>query len=471
MAGGEGQRTTVESWGMVLRCEAECRRPSQLEDVAELFEEARRRGLQVGLRGSGLSYGDASLATNTLFLDLSGLRRILAWDPETGVLRAEPGLRLADIWRQVLPSGWWPAVVSGTMKTSLGGALAMNIHGKNGVQVGPIGDHVLSFELMLPSGERRVCSREENVELFRAAIGGFGVLGVFTWIEIRMKRVHSGLLEVTPHAVEDFDETFALFDRLSADSDYLVGWHDGFAKGKRQGRGLVHQARYLNDEAARDPRWLEVKRQELPPRFFGVVPKSWLWTGLWFFLNDPGMRLVNAAKYYSGGRHARKGSYRQPHAAYHFLLDYVPNWKYAYRPGGLVQIQPFLPRATARATIGEILDLMERRGVRPYLCVSKQHRADDFLMSHGLDGWSFALDLRVTRSNRELIWSLGAEIEDLVVARGGRFYFAKDALMRSSRLEAAYGADAVARFRSLKAQLDPDDLLTSDLYRRVFLGS
>jgi decaprenylphospho-beta-D-ribofuranose 2-oxidase len=460
--------TEVLSWGMVQRCRAEVRQPSSPEDLVEVFAEARRRGLQVALRGSGLSYGDASLAESSILLDLSRFNRLLAWDSESGVLRAEPGFRLCDLWQRTLPEAWWPPVVSGTMFTTLGGAAAMNIHGKNGAQVGPIGDHIRAFEIMLPSGETRVCSRDAHAELFHAAIGGFGVLGVFTWIELQLKRVASGLLEVEPYAVADFDETFALFDRLRETSDYLVGWHDGFATGASRGRGLVHRAIHPDDEAARDPKWFDLKRQALPPRFFGVVPKSWLWLGLWFFLNDPGMRLVNAAKFHSGKRHARGGAYRQTHAAYHFLLDYVPNWKYAYRPGGLIQFQPFLPAETARATIAEILEMMEGEGIRPYLCVSKQHRADDFLMSHGIDGWSFALDIRITKANRDGVWALTERLEELVVERGGRFYFAKDAVMRPRSLERAFGAAAVSRFRELKTICDPDDLLTSDLYRRVF---
>ena len=135
----------ILGWGMVQRCRAEVRRPRDAGELEALLAEARRRGLRVGLRGSGMSYGDASLADGALLLELGEMNRLLDWDPETGVLRAEPGLRLHDVWRHVLAAGWWPPVVSGTQFTSLGGAVAMNIHGKNGVQVGPIGDHVRAF--------------------------------------------------------------------------------------------------------------------------------------------------------------------------------------------------------------------------------------------------------------------------------------------------------------------------------------
>ncbi|MEZ6196013.1 MAG: FAD-binding oxidoreductase [Planctomycetota bacterium] len=468
MTAARGGSERVRSWGMVQSCRADVRRPRSAEEVSSLLEEARRTGRPVGLRGAGCSYGDASLADGALLLDTTAFSRILDWNPETGILRAEPGATIRQCWQRGLPDGWWPPVVSGTMEVTLGGAAAMNIHGKNSFRAGSFGDHVRAFEIMLAGGERRVCSREENAELFHAAIGSFGVLGVFTWIELRMKRIASGLLEVVPHAVPSFAETFPLFESLAPDADYLVGWHDGFASGPSTGRGLLHAARHLDDPEANDARWFDLERQRLPARLFGVFPRSWIWPGLWCFLHDPGMRLVNALKFRSGIRHARRGAYRQAHAAYHFLLDYVPNWKYAYRPGGLIQFQPFLPADAAREVFPELIARLRSGGVTPYLCVTKRHRRDGFLLSYAPDGYSMALDLRVTPGRRERVWALTAELEELVLSRGGRFYFAKDSVLRPENLRRNFDESSLLRFRELKSDLDPGGILTSDLYRRVF---
>ncbi len=43
-----------------------------------------------------------------------------------------------------------------------------------------------SFELVDANGEARVCSRSENPELFRLAIGGYGLFGVITSIKLRL---------------------------------------------------------------------------------------------------------------------------------------------------------------------------------------------------------------------------------------------------------------------------------------------
>src|SRR5205807_1127097 len=150
-------------------------RPSTEAGIREVFNLARCRGLKVGLRGAGRSYGDASLSAEHICLDLTRMNRILDWNPETGIIQVEPGVTIRQLWQYVIEDGWWPYVVPGTMFPTIGGCAAMNIHGKNNWRVGPIGDHILEFEIMLPTGEVRHCSREENPELFHAAIGGFGM--------------------------------------------------------------------------------------------------------------------------------------------------------------------------------------------------------------------------------------------------------------------------------------------------------
>ena len=51
----------------------------------------------------------------------------------------EPGVTVRDLWRRSIGYGYWPRVVSGTMRVTMGGAAAMNIHGKNNYRLGSFG--------------------------------------------------------------------------------------------------------------------------------------------------------------------------------------------------------------------------------------------------------------------------------------------------------------------------------------------
>jgi FAD/FMN-containing dehydrogenase len=54
-----------------------------------------------------------------------------------------------------------------------------------------------------------------------------------------------------------------------------------------------------------------------------------------------------------------------------------------------------------------------------------------------------------------------------VLAAGGRFYFAKDAVLDAEQVRAAYGEERLATFRAMKQRLDPNGVLVSDLGRRA----
>jgi len=461
----------VEAWGRATGVMSWVYRPSTVDGVREVFALARARGLTVGLRGAGQSYGDASLNAEHVCLDLSRMDRILDWDPAHGVIRVEPGVTVRRLWQYVIEDRWWPAVVPGTMWVTLGGAAAMNIHGKNNWKVGPLGDHIVEFELLLPSGEVVRASREQNRELFHAAIGGFGMLGCFVGLTLRLKGIRSGLLDVEPLAAGNLEQMMALFEERMPRADYLVGWIDCFARGAALGRGLVHQANYLEPGADPEPeRTLRVEHQELPDTFFGLLPKSLMWRCMRPVVNRPGMRLVNALKYHVGRReHGQR--FRQSHAAFAFLLDYVPNWKLAYGPGGLIQYQSFVPAARAAEVFRGQLTLAHERRIVPFLGVFKRHRPDDFLMTHAVDGYSLALDFQVTEAKRERLWALAADFDRLVIDAGGRFYFAKDSTLAAERYAPFLAEDRTQRFLALKRQCDPEELLQTNLYRRLFAGA
>lgn len=457
------RRERLHGFGRAVSGESVVIRARGAGDIVEAFRAARDEGLTVALRGGGRSYGDASLNPGQMVLDLTGMNRVLDLDSAGGVVHAEAGATIGDLWRHAIDRGFWPPVVPGTMFVTLGGAAAMNVHGKNNVHAGPFGEHVVEFELLLPSGERVIVDRERHPRLFHAVIGGFGMLGCILSLKIRLRRVASGDLLVRPAARRRLPELMTELADRAAVADYAVGWVDAAGAARTGGRGLLHSAVYATDGASPPG-----QGQDLPARFLGVIPRRFMAPLLRPWVNDFGMRGLNALRYAAGSRRARRGrDHRQSLAAFSFLLDYIPGWERAYGPGGLIQHQSFVPADRAAGAFGELLGLAARRGLPPFLGVLKRHRKDAFLMSHGVDGFSLALDFRVTGRRREPLWSLAREMDRILLDCGGRFYFAKDATAEPATVLGAFGGDRVAAFAALRREVDPAGLLSTALWRRL----
>jgi FAD/FMN-containing dehydrogenase len=115
-----------------------------------------------------------------------------------------------------------------------------------------------------------------------------------------------------------------------------------------------------------------------------------------------------------------------------------------------------------------MLTVSLKRGLPSYLGVTKRHRPDKFLITHAVDGFSLALDFKVTDGNRATLSKMLKDFDRIVLDAGGRFYFAKNSETSAEAAKAFLGDETITRFKELKQKCDPNNLLESDLFRRVF---
>jgi len=430
--------------------------PVTVEGIQTAIQAARQAGLKLVVRGAGRSYGDPAVAPEAVVLDLTGFNKILSWDAVSGVIRAEAGATLEQVWRHCIGDGYWLPVTSGTMFPTLGGALGMNIHGKNNFCAGTIGEHVLSLEMLLMSGETVRLTPED--ELFKAVISGAGLLGIITHVEMKMHKVPSSHLRVVGKVCEDLEEQFATFESHEGISDYIVTWVDCFGGG----RGLFHSATYLDEPTAKGG------NLDLPSKILGIVPKSQVWRILKLFSNRPGMRLINALKYLSARFTDNGKPHRQSLVQFSYLLDYVPGWEKSYAHG-FHQFQAFVPAEFAQLTFQTLLDMQREAKMESFLGVMKRHRPDDFLLSHAVDGYSLAMDFPIHPRTRPQLEDILREMAEVVLANQGRFYLAKDGVLTADQYARSLGPERLARFKKWRTTLDPEGLLQTSMSRRLGL--
>jgi FAD/FMN-containing dehydrogenase len=189
-------------------------RPRDVGEVQALVRRAAEDSLPVAICGAMYSMGGQQFCSDAVQLDLSGLDRILKVDHSRRTATIEAGA----CWPEIL-AGLQAAQLdirvpltfrqkqTGADRLSLGGALAVNAHGR-GLRWPPFVSEISSFRLVDARGELIRCSRRENSELFRLAIGGYGLFGVVVEIQLRLvpRRKLERVVEIT--TLGDIAETF-----------------------------------------------------------------------------------------------------------------------------------------------------------------------------------------------------------------------------------------------------------------------
>jgi FAD/FMN-containing dehydrogenase len=167
-------------------------RPSTSEDVAALVSTAREQGAAISVSGCRHSMGGQQFATGGWHLDMRGMNRFLSLDRERRRARVQAGITWTELLaaleatqadeREVLT---FRQKQTGADDLTLGGAVSSNIHGR-GLTWAPMVGDIESLTLVQADGEVRRVSRDSNPDLFRLAVGGYGLFGVITEVEIRL---------------------------------------------------------------------------------------------------------------------------------------------------------------------------------------------------------------------------------------------------------------------------------------------
>jgi len=391
-------------------------------------------------RGNGRSYGDSCLNEGGLLLHTGAIDRMIAFDPESGRLRCEAGVLLADIVDLAMRRGWYPPVTPGTLLVTVGGAVANDVHGKNHHRAGSFCDHVTGLELLRSDGSRIVCGPDREADWFAATAGGLGLTGLITWVELQLRPLAGPLLEVETVPFEDLDGFLELSRRYSETREYTVAWFDSLAADRA--RGLFQHAEPLA-EAAEPPR----RRQTV------TVPDL-----LPFSLVRPfSVRAFNAL-YHGLGR--RRGRQRTDCLSFLYPLDGLNRWNRLYGPRGFLQYQCVVPDdgdgvAVLRALLAEIAQ--SRRGSALTVLKVFGERRSRGILGFPRPGITVALDF----PNRG--WptlELLERLDGLTRSVGGAVYPAKDARMSPQTFQSGF-----PRWREMHAYIDPR--FSSSFWRRV----
>ncbi|MEO8102820.1 MAG: FAD-binding oxidoreductase [Betaproteobacteria bacterium] len=171
---------------------ARVERPRTLAELQAIVVRVRDEGGHISVAGGRHAMGGQQFSPGSTHIDMTALDRVLGTDPVRGLLHIEAGadwpkIIAASHQMEISPGKSWGIrqKQTGVDAVTLGGSIAANAHGR-GLLMQPMGDDIEGLTLVNAAGEVRVCSRDQNAELFSLVIGGYGMFGIIYAATLRL---------------------------------------------------------------------------------------------------------------------------------------------------------------------------------------------------------------------------------------------------------------------------------------------
>jgi FAD/FMN-containing dehydrogenase len=431
-----------------------------LDSIQNAVRGAADSGTPVAIAGGRHAMGGQQFCAGGLLLDTRGLDQVLDFDRERGVIEVEAGLQwpgLIEWLREEQQAGepqWGIAQKqTGADRLSLGGAIAANVHGR-GLTLKPIVADIESFVLVDAEGAAITCSREENPELFRLVVGGYGLLGCVYSAKVRLVR-----RQVLERVVEigSLDELMALFDQRIA---------DGFLYGDFQ---------FAIDPASEDflrrgvfSCYRPVEGADAPPAGQRALSTD-DWQNLIYLAHTDKAR---AWEVYSTHYLATSGQlyYSDAHQfadysdGYHGPLDARLG---AADPATEMITEIYVPRERLADFMAAVADDFREDATNVvYGTIRLVERDDETFLAWATDRWAciiFNICTTHTPAGIERSAEAFRRLIDRGIERGGKYYLTYHRWATREQVEACY--PQFADFLRLKRQFDPDERFQSEWYR------
>lgn len=420
--------------------------PCSREELQKALRDTR---LPISVGGGHFSMGGQTASPGSLHLDLRGMNKVLAFDPVARTIRVAAGIRWCDIQRFADPHGLSVKIMQTYANFTVGGALSVNAHGRY-MGLGPVVLSVRSIVLVLADGSVETASPQQNAELFYAAIGGYGAVGIIAEAELDL--VENVRIERR--------------QRKMATRDYL-GWFDAQVRGRPQ--AVFHNADLYPPQytRARAVTWFTTDRPATAPRLQPLrnsyLPELLV---MWSVSETPFGKfrreyLIDPLLYAR-----RKVHWRNYEAGY----DAAELEPLGRRERTYVLQEYFVPRERLADFLPQMTAILRRHRVNAINISIRHALGDPGTVLSWARGETFAFVLyhkQRTRDNaRERVGVWTRQLIDAVIACGGTYYLPYQLHATHEQFHRAY--PRAQELFALKRRLDPDYRLRGALWDKYY---
>lgn len=428
----------ISGWGNFPKINSQQVFPCNSEELIKIIKKFNSSCIA---RGMGRSYGDSSLALNSI--NLSKYNKIISFDSNSGLLVCESGATINQIIKYILEKGWFFPVIPGTKYVSIGGAISSDVHGKNHHQDGCISSFIKKITFIDPNYKLIECSKYLNPEYFKAICGGMGLIGIITQVEIQLIKIPSAYINEEIVECNNISELFENFEKNN-NALYSVAWIDFFSFNKKNFKSI-----FMKGNFNKIKNYKNINDLKINVPFY--MPSN--------LLNNKTISIYNKYNYYRSSKNPQKKLHLDK---FFFPLDKIGNWNKIYGKNGFIQYQFVIPKTKGHEGLEEIFNLINSSKSKPFLSVLKLFGDEnDNYLSFPKKGWTLALDFK---NNRETV-NLINKLDQIILKFKGKIYLAKDSLMSEKLFKSTY--DSWEKFYNFRVSIGADKVFNSVQSKRL----
>lgn len=189
--------------------------PTTIEEIVDAIKGSQG---PVSIGGGRFSMGGQIGFENSLHIDMRKYNKVLALDTANKTVTVQSGIVWRDLQKVIDPHDLSIKIMQTYANFTVGGSVSVNCHGRY-IGHGPIVSSVLEIKLVSASGEIITANRNENQDIFAAAIGGYGGVGVL--VEIKLQLVDNVKVERQTVLVEANDYNSFFNQNIRNDSNVI----------------------------------------------------------------------------------------------------------------------------------------------------------------------------------------------------------------------------------------------------------
>jgi FAD/FMN-containing dehydrogenase len=433
---------------------------SSPSDLQRALRRAAASGRIVSIAGGRHAMGAQQFADKSLMLDMTRLSRVRSLDRATGIVDVEAGIMWPALVEHLLasqegrPRQWGIAQKqTGADRLTIGGALAANVHGR-GLTMKPFINDVESFVLVDARGHARTCSRTENAELFRLAIGGYGLFGAISTVKLRLVPRQKIQRIVEVRLIDDLPKAF----------DQRIA--DGFMFGDFQFSVDETSDDFLRKGVFSCYRPVDTQTP-MPQAQRELADEDWH-ALLVLAHNNKANAFDQYAKYYLST--SGQIYWSDTHQMSTYLDDYHERLDKQFgvtdRATEMIT-EIYVPRPALPSFMAEVAGTFRKNGVPiVYGTVRLIEQDDESFLAWAKQPYAciiFNLHVVHTPDGVERAGRAFRDLIDMGVKRGGRYYLTYHRHARRDQVEVCY--PQLPEFLRRKRHYDPDERFQSDWYR------